>query len=72
MEIHDTENETASDQQRNEDYQLVKDREKRVIIPPRRYAYADLIAFALTTAHEIAADEPRTYSEAINNDKAEE
>ncbi|KAH9680956.1 hypothetical protein KPL71_026757 [Citrus sinensis] len=46
--------------------------EKRVIRPPRRYAYADLIAFALTAAHEIATDEPRTYSEAINSDKAEE
>ncbi|KAH9724313.1 hypothetical protein KPL70_007440 [Citrus sinensis] len=72
MEIHDTENETASDQGRCEDYQLVRDKEKRVIRPPRRYAYADLIAFALTAAHEIATDEPRTYSEAINSDKAEE
>ena len=72
MEIHDTENETASDQGRCEDYQLVRDREKRMIRPPRRYAYVDLIAFALTAAHEIATDEPRTYSEAINSDKAEE
>ncbi|KAH9763957.1 hypothetical protein KPL70_001353 [Citrus sinensis] len=72
MEIHDTENETASDQERCEDYQLVRDREKRVIRPPRRYAYADLIAFALTVAHEIATNEPRPYSEAINSDKAEE
>ncbi|KAH9686286.1 hypothetical protein KPL70_014312 [Citrus sinensis] len=72
MEIHDTENETTSDQGRSEDYQLVRDREKRVIRPPRRFAYADLIAFALTAAHEIATNEPRTYSEAINSDKAEE
>ncbi|KAH9657209.1 hypothetical protein KPL70_022963 [Citrus sinensis] len=72
MEIHDTENETATDQWRCEDYQLVRDREKRMIRPPRRYAYANLIAFALTAAHEIATNEPRTYSEAINSDKAEE
>ena len=64
--------EVASDHGRSGDYQLVKDIEKRVIRPPRRYAYANLIAFALTTAHEVATDEPRTYSEAINSDKAEE
>ncbi|KAH9680944.1 hypothetical protein KPL71_026750 [Citrus sinensis] len=72
MEIHDTENETASDQRRSEDYQLVRDKENRVIKPPRRYAYADLITFALTAAHEIATDEPRTYSEAINSNKVKE
>ena len=72
MEMHDTEIEAASDQGRSGDYQLVRDREKRVIRPPRRYAYADLIAFALTAAHEVTTDEPRTYSEAINSDKAEE
>ena len=50
----------------------MRDREKRVIRPPRRYTYTDLIAFTLTTTHEITADEPRKYSEAINSDKAEE
>ena len=72
MEIHDTETETTSDKERSDDYQLTRDKEKRVIRPPRRYAYADLIAFALTVAHEITADEPRTYSEAINSNKVDE
>ena len=51
----------------------MRDIEKREIKPPRRYAYADEPrTFALTAAHEVATDEPRTYSEAINSDKAEE
>lgn len=47
-------------------YQLVRDREKRVTSLPKRYAYANLIAFALTTTHELDTDEPKTYSEAVN------
>ena len=52
------------------DYQFVRDREKRVIKPPKRYAYADPIAFALTVAHEVEPDEPRTYSEAVKSNKS--
>ena len=43
----------------------MRDREKRVIRPPKKYAYADLIAFELTAAHELDSDEPKTYSELL-------
>ena len=46
----------------------MRDREKRITRPPKKYAYADLIAFALTAAHKLDTDEPKTYSEAVNRD----
>ena len=46
----------------------MRDREKRITRPPKKYAYADLIAFALTVADELDTDEPKTYSEAVNID----
>ena len=49
-------------------YQLVRDREKKVIRPLKKYAYAYLIAFALTAAHELDTDELKTYSEVVNRD----
>ena len=48
-----------------QDYQLARDRQKRVIKTPKRFAYADLIAYALTTTHELDNDEPKTYREAV-------
>ena len=46
----------------------MRDKEKRITRPPKKYAYADLIAFALTAAHKLDTDEPKTYSEAVNRD----
>ena len=46
-------------------YQLARDRKRRTIRPPKRYAVADLIAYALTAAQELNDDEPRTYQKAI-------
>ncbi|KAH9681219.1 hypothetical protein KPL71_026889 [Citrus sinensis] len=48
-------------------YQLARDRKRRTIRPPKRYAVADLIAYALSTAQEINDDEPKTYQEAITS-----
>ncbi|KAH9684927.1 hypothetical protein KPL70_013734 [Citrus sinensis] len=48
-------------------YQLARDRKKRTIRPPKRYAVVDLIAYALSAAHEINDDEPKTYQEAITS-----
>ncbi|KAH9658397.1 hypothetical protein KPL70_023479 [Citrus sinensis] len=48
-------------------YQLARDRKKRTIRPPKRYAVADLIAYALNAAQELNDDEPRTYQEAITS-----
>ncbi|KAH9723770.1 hypothetical protein KPL70_007243 [Citrus sinensis] len=46
-------------------YQLARDRKRRTIRPPKRYAIVDLTAYALTAAQELNNDEPRTYQEAI-------
>ena len=43
------------------------DRKRRAIRPPKRYAVADLIAYALTDAKEVNEEEPRTYKEAMNS-----
>ncbi|KAH9762600.1 Integrase catalytic domain-containing protein [Citrus sinensis] len=54
------------------DYQLARDRERREIRAPKKYAYADLIAYALTAAHELDYDEPKTYKEAISGKNADQ
>ncbi|KAH9702699.1 hypothetical protein KPL70_010850 [Citrus sinensis] len=54
-----------------QDYQLARDRQRRVIKTPKRFAYADLIAYALTAAHELDNDEPKTYREAVSGNDAD-
>ncbi|KAH9801551.1 hypothetical protein KPL71_001080 [Citrus sinensis] len=49
-----------------QDYQLARDRERRQIRAPDRLGYADLIAFVLVSADEIAIEELGSYSEAIS------
>lgn len=46
----------------------MRDKEKRVIRPPKKYAYTNLIVFAMKTEHELDIDEPKTYSEVVNRD----
>ncbi|KAH9803501.1 hypothetical protein KPL71_001790 [Citrus sinensis] len=48
-------------------YQLARDRKRRTIRLPKRYAVTDLIAYALSAAHEINDDELKTYQEAITS-----
>lgn len=43
------------------DYLLARDRLKRVINPPQRLDYVDLIAFVLISASEILDEEPKDY-----------
>ena len=50
-----------------EDYHLAKDRERRVIRPPKRFGYIDLIAYALATSREVDEKEPRSYKEAMQS-----
>ncbi|KAH9696398.1 hypothetical protein KPL71_023151 [Citrus sinensis] len=52
-----------------QDYQLTRDRQERQVRAPERLGYADLIAYALTTAHEVDQEEPKTYEEAVANVK---
>ncbi|KAH9670747.1 hypothetical protein KPL70_017094 [Citrus sinensis] len=54
-----------------QDYQLARDRQRRVIKTPKRFAYADLIVYALTAAHELDNDEPKTYREAVSGKDAD-
>ena len=46
-------------------YCLARDRTKRQIKLPQRYAYADLVAYALIVIENIENDKPQTYHEAI-------
>ena len=54
------------------DYQLTRDRHKRQSKTPKRYGYIDQIAFALHFAHEINAEKPQNFKEAINCQYANE
>lgn len=38
---------------------------------PKRYVYANLIAFALIAAYEVDTNETRTYVKAVNNNDLE-
>ena len=58
---------SASTKSEGDSYQLVRDRKRRVIRPPKRYAVTNLIAYALTAAKEINEEELRTYKEPMNS-----
>ncbi|MCI68591.1 hypothetical protein A2U01_0089852, partial [Trifolium medium] len=45
--------ESESDERTSPDYRLARDREMRVIRPPNRLDYADLICYALNAAEEV-------------------
>lgn len=58
----------VEDAQRTEDYQLVRDREKRVTRPTQCYgynAYTELLAYAFMTVVNVQKTEPESYSEAL-------
>ncbi|CAJ2678716.1 unnamed protein product [Trifolium pratense] len=56
--------ESGSDETTVPDYQLARDRERRVIRPPNRLGYADLICYALNAAEEVQDSEPKNFREA--------
>ncbi|KAH9679839.1 hypothetical protein KPL71_026297 [Citrus sinensis] len=49
------------------DYQLTRDREKRVIKLPKRYGIADMISYALAVAEEVIGEEPVSYKQAMGS-----
>ena len=52
------------------DYQLVRDRERRIPKPNRKLGQADLICYALTAAEEIeGSTEPRNFKEAHESEE---
>lgn len=67
LEESDVEEESDSTESKGDTYQLARDRKNRAIKPPKRYAAADLIVYALSAAHEINDDELRIYQEAITS-----
>ncbi|XP_073224915.1 uncharacterized protein [Cicer arietinum] len=52
-------------------YNLVRDKERKVIKPPIRYGEADLICYTLSVAEDLQRDEPNNYREAINGEDKE-
>ncbi|WVZ14807.1 hypothetical protein V8G54_012373 [Vigna mungo] len=49
-------------------YQLVRDREKRISKPTKWFGEADLICYALNAAEDLnRSDEPRSYKEALDS-----
>ncbi|KAH9685451.1 hypothetical protein KPL70_013959 [Citrus sinensis] len=63
-EVQDIESPTLQ-QSDLQDYRLARDRVRRPTRARDRFSYADLIAFALVSANEIAFEEPESYSKAI-------
>jgi hypothetical protein len=64
--VHDSSSDD-DDPQEEQNTSIAAGRQKRQIRPPQRYAYADLVAYALTVAEDTAVQEPSTYSEAITS-----
>ena len=56
-----------SSTEEEETYMLVRDKKRRAIKPPKRYAQADVISFALTVVEEIDEIVPRTYEEVMKS-----
>ena len=57
------------DDPEEEQYSIAKDRPRRDIRPPQRYA--NLVAYALSVAEEISkVDEPTTFSDAVSYDNS--
>ena len=50
-----------------DNYQLARDRERRVVKMPKRYGIADLISFALMVANEMTGEEPANFKQAMNS-----
>jgi len=51
-------------------YNLTRDKIRRQIKLPQRYAQADIVSFALLVAEDIEAQDPVTYLEAITSNES--
>ena len=49
------------------DYQLTKDRDRRVINLPKRYGIADMISYAISVAEELIGEELINYKQAMSS-----
>ena len=49
-----------------QNYQLTRDRTRRQIRVPSRYAQAEIVSYALSVASEVVNSEPLSYKEAVS------
>jgi len=61
---------SGDDTMQEQQYSIATGRAKRQIRPSKRYAYAEMIAYALSAAESIEISEPSTYNEAISSNEA--
>ena len=61
-------NEDLATQHDLANYQMVRDRAKRVIKPTKRYGHANIICYALNDVEEIQNSESKTVREAIESE----
>ena len=54
-----------------QDYSIARDRPRREIKPPLRYAHADYVAYAMTVVEEVDNSDPSSFEEAIKSDSAD-
>lgn len=50
-----------------QEYQLARDKERMFTKPPERYAYANMVAYALMSAEDVSIKEPNSYAEALSS-----
>jgi len=63
---------SSDDTQQEQQYSIATGKARRQIHPPKRYAYADVTAYALSVTESIEILEPSTYNEAISSDDTAE
>ena len=62
----------GDDALQEQQYSIATGRARRQIHPPKRYVYADMVAYALSVAESIEISEPSTYKKAISFDEGAE
>ena len=50
-----------------DDYQLTRDRQRRVIKLPKRYGIADIVSYTLAIAEEVIGEEPINYKQVMSS-----
>lgn len=70
--VDDERSETENQISENlKNYQLARDRKRRIIKPTQRLGHADMIFFAFSIASQLEDDEPLNLKEAMNSNKRE-
>ena len=64
---YDQEAGTSNEQADLRDYNLTRDRERRLIKAPSRYGYADIMAYAFSVTEDMDTNEPKTYYDVVTS-----